>query len=73
MILIRWYCVVSMNTVKRYHTGDAKRTRAYFLLFDLKNICRPQSLFFTLVKLSQQFSKKGISSLKPLILIIHKV
>ena len=36
----------------------------------LKIICRPQSPFFPLIKVSLQFLIKGISSLKPLILKI---
>ena len=36
-----------------------------------KHICRPQSVFFPLIKVSPQFSIKGISSLKPLILRIY--
>ena len=35
-------------------------------------ICQPQSLFFSLIKVSPQFLIKGISSLKPLILRIYR-
>ena len=37
------------------------------------DICRPQNVFFPLIKVSPQFFIKGIFSLKPLILRIYKV
>ena len=38
-----------------------------------KSICRPQTPFFPIIKVSQQFLKKGISSIKPLIQRIYKI
>ena len=38
-----------------------------------KLICQPQTAFFPLIKVSPQFLRKGISSLKPLILRTYKV
>ena len=45
--------------------------RTCYLIFNI--FCRPQSPFFTIIKVSPQFLIKGISSFKPLIQIIYKV
>ena len=41
---------------------------AFFLLFKVKlALCRPQTAFFPIIKVSPQFLIRGISSIKPLI------